>query len=1527
MKRFLLLVVTGVTAATMTAGEASALIRRTGVYTSCNKVAEGTPLADHSLAECNAVTGAVAAYATAWVGAAAGQALQYWNIPITPQGVDTPVDVYIDMIVAHGTAGTGAGSFNGTQLVYAVGAEENYTREDLDAWIDAEIALSKIVAILAPIVPGPISTAVDIMEYTQTAMDAIAVEDIWQNGVSSGRAHEDQINFSYWVSPFQSSIKIWAGVRAAASGAVTGTGVSIAAGRIQELRIEGIDPPVPVVVAGPDSVLPGHIVPFRLSVPGNYEDVRYWVDWDDGQAPEQTGWFRGGDVVELWHTFNNVNSQYLISVKAIERDNLESGYTDHNLLCWDGKPNRVNGVEATDGEHCDKVAITWDPEGLAVYYTVWIESPGMQVSGDLYDTYYFADTAASPGDDRRYYVVAHNSHGESDSYDFDYGHRKDVPEPAFALSAAADPCLVQLDWRGYPGGSGTNTIDYYKIYRSDSDVFGTAEVTDSIPGTCGDCTYDDLPDSSDNYYYWIVASNECGDAAPSDYASVNWSGISPPSPSPIAASDDECGYVEVSWIDISGFSYKVLRDGVYAHTHYVSSPFEDTGAEIGVWHEYEVEAWNTSCSTVVRAGPVLGIRYPYATWPVTMTATEAVYCDKVRLEWTPVPYATQIEIFSDNEPDLGWNDLIATVSGDATSYDDYGAPWDGEVMYYRVVSFTACDPAGTSMSPAVSGNRAQTTIATPSGLAVTDSTTCNTVSVSWDPLADANSYSLYRDASEIMQLTGTSYFDQSATPGVPHSYQITAHTPCFESPLSSSDSGTVVSLPPPPPSNLSATDKTLCDRIEVTWNGVVGAGGYKVIRDGATLVDSLVGTSYLDTLVSASTTYTYEVRSLSLCGEGAGVTDNGRPGKAPVAPAWLLASRGTRADGVELRWGTGTSTAGYTVIRDGSDIGTTIERNFIDRYAVPGVTYLYTARSLTECGESGPSPADSGYIDPAAVMPRIVADDVDLFQDTFPFDGAPTGIGRADMARDILPATSAGILPGDSVCVTVLDTTGLDEDPFYGGAAVYCWVRVNSPDPGAGALGRIGEALVDNPSRWPVADSAWVGGHTWYQVRMDTVFTGPGRNGPVPDEYCVDLNDNLFESGDTVLFFFHTRTALAEEMYWSEFGGLKANMEETVASPMEFQVLPGGGYLNGGTVLYVNDAGDHEAVLTFQNTFRLLGHEEFVDRFDVRGPAACASNSPGGSGAVGGFWQLTPFYDLILWDTGRQRKGTLGDGTGSPEKANDFQLLHDFLEERPDYAAVYICGDEVAGEWKYLNSASAVAFKGLINHNVTTRFHWNTWHEISPLVYGLPPAPFYHAPSRDSFYVQFEFNPDEGLDVLEPTGAATMIMRYDQGPSSTSGAVIMEYGATPFGGGRSVMLSGFGFNRIRDLEATGVPTRAHHLRDILGWFGEPVGDPVDVEPVVPAYVDRLAQNRPNPFNPATTIEFSLRAPARVTLSVYNVRGQLVRVLVDEPRAAGLHKDVSWEGRNDSGQSVASGIYFYRLTTGNFTDTKKMVLLK
>jgi hypothetical protein len=94
-------------------------------------------------------------------------------------------------------------------------------------------------------------------------------------------------------------------------------------------------------------------------------------------------------------------------------------------------------------------------------------------------------------------------------------------------------------------------------------------------------------------------------------------------------------------------------------------------------------------------------------------------------------------------------------------------------------------------------------------------------------------------------------------------------------------------------------------------------------------------------------------------------------------------------------------------------------------------------------------------------------------------------------------------------------------------------------------------------------------------------------------------------------------------------------------------------------------------------------------------------------------------------------------------------------------------------------------------------------------------------------------------------------------------------------------------------------------------------------PVTDAY---LFNNYPNPFNPETTIKFETKAAENVTLEVFNIKGQRIATLVNDVLPAGTHQIV-WNGKDSSNNSVSSGVYFYKLRSGRYTATKKMILMK
>ena len=104
-----------------------------------------------------------------------------------------------------------------------------------------------------------------------------------------------------------------------------------------------------------------------------------------------------------------------------------------------------------------------------------------------------------------------------------------------------------------------------------------------------------------------------------------------------------------------------------------------------------------------------------------------------------------------------------------------------------------------------------------------------------------------------------------------------------------------------------------------------------------------------------------------------------------------------------------------------------------------------------------------------------------------------------------------------------------------------------------------------------------------------------------------------------------------------------------------------------------------------------------------------------------------------------------------------------------------------------------------------------------------------------------------------------------------------------------------------------------------------VAPPIEAGTILPA-ITQLHQNHPNPFNPTTTISFDLVNAGKVTLNVYNIKGGLIRTLASGNYPVGL-SSIVWDGKNKNNKFVSSGIYFYKLNTENYEETKKMMLLK
>ena len=190
--------------------------------------------------------------------------------------------------------------------------------------------------------------------------------------------------------------------------------------------------------------------------------------------------------------------------------------------------------------------------------------------------------------------------------------------------------------------------------------------------------------------------------------------------------------------------------------------------------------------------------------------------------------------------------------------------------------------------------------------------------------------------------------------------------------------------------------------------------------------------------------------------------------------------------------------------------------------------------------------------------------------------------------------------------------------------------------------------------------------------------------------------------------------------------------------------------------------------------------------------------------------------------------------------------------------------------------------------------------------------------------VQYEADKLEFVQVLtdQPLGGSEFAT--PQVLSDAEGKLaLVAYGDVVFDGEVALSLV---FRPTTEIENTVIEITDNQTYDSEFGFNR-LGLPAPVQVQTRPEVFALANNYPNPFNPTTTIKYALPQAADVELTVYNVLGQPVRTLVAEHQSAGRYV-VEWDATNDSGHSLSSGMYFYRLEAGGeFLDFKKMLLLK
>jgi hypothetical protein len=612
----------------------------------------------------------------------------------------------------------------------------------------------------------------------------------------------------------------------------------------------------------------------------------------------------------------------------------------------------------------------------------------------------------------------------------------------------------------------------------------------------------------------------------------------------------------------------------------------------------------------------------------------------------------------------------------------------------------------------------------------------------------------------------------------------------------------------------------------------------------------------------------------------------------------------------------------------------------------------YWYLEVGNCVNHTPSP----YLDNVRVYryetigPQWSSRDLDLLQDEFPGNSGGIGIEawvRADAANDLNPGDDPVIRPGDSAVVTCTSLIGggIQYDG-EGYPLMYAHVRAKYIGCASSCPGHVhpkaaylyGPSLAGTYGRYDSDDGA-----QWTLIQLEEARVGEWPGTPAPDKYAFDLNDSLFTRGYMIEYYFSATDNNNNTSYYPRNAQTRANQTlgtggvvyTGVSYIFEMTCLP----LGCSDILFVDDFHGRGTfwgtVEQYFNSAILaaLPSTEWPERYDVNNPSSLVSNGLQRSATSS---VMTCYYRKVIWDAGNLDVGTIGDGDteAGSDKTNDCQLLVDWMTLHPDSiagAGLWVLGDDVAEDLNNLVSPQALAL--LTTWCGVLPFadpNWGSYYQltggfpvgtVTPPVTGTAGGIF----NGDTWYAFGGCPIVNSFDCLTNAAGAVIAAEYpNYGPHTNIGAAIQNVTTNASNAPIRTMWFGHSFMYVRDTGPNSPPVRNTIVKKVVGWMNDPVNTDITQAEIPKAY--KLNQNFPNPFNPSTTIKFDVRERGHVSLKIYNVAGQLVKTLVDKTMDARSYS-VTWDGTNNHGAKVASGVYFYKMQSKSFNQTKKMVLLR
>lgn len=995
------------------------------------------------------------------------------------------------------------------------------------------------------------------------------------------------------------------------------------------------------------------------------------------------------------------------------------------------------------------------------------------------------------------------------------------------------------------------------------------------------------------YTYSVRACNECGCTNPAASRTVSVRAIPAVPAEPVVSINPACIDEEycLSWTPVAGADRYELRENGGSWQDLGDTTSWCTSQPAMGLFAYELRACNgCGCSSPASAATVSVQSTPSPPAPVNISAGEVCLDEEYCLNWSPVATATMYQ-YSENGS--GWIDIGDTTSL-CLSHDTAG------FYTYRIRAGNGCGFGTASASVAVTVEEA---VESPDQPLVDINPACvnHGYYIEWAQVGGATRYEVRADSGLWVSVGTLTYaFYASSIPGE-HVYEVRACDHCGCSPPSDPVTVAVESVPSAP-AQIQADDSMVCAEqlFCLTWDSVEGADRYEIRDQGGLWFD--VGDTTTACITEESVGgYNYEVRACNHCGcSDPSPTVSVLVSPPPSQPAPPTAQPNPVCAGQEvcLEWSALPGVDNYQLRRDSglwNDLGDTNRTCLaLDTFG----DYLFELRACDECGCSLPSDPLLVTVPAAIAAPEQVSisDDTLCVGAEYCLNWASVeGAESYEIRVNAEAWTSAGL--DTSICYT---PTAAGDYHYQVRACGPCGCGAPGPEAAVSILDRPGQ-----PSQ-PTADT---------------------------DTACV--------GGDVCLTW--TPTTGAAYYQLREVGGMWLDVADSLrycfsrSSPGDYRFV----------IRACNDCGCSDEspvrIVTFEPRPGIPGAPIIVSSPICTGSELCMQWAPVG-GATSYEWQQDngPWIDVgaetmhclpsaPMGEHQYRVRACAGCGCGDPGPAKtvDIGTTPGALD------SVIVSTDPVCQDGEF-----CLTWPALINAKV---------YHVS-----VDNGPWTSVGSSRSY-----------CDTLIDSENHSFYVRgcNDCGCGNPAPEVILS--PQPLPGRPSLTNCGFDGSQLRMSWTTATNAVDYRIyRDGSQWMATS-GTTLVVTPdyggehsfyiraandcgpgessdtclvTLPTGVDdphdhkalpgefSLGQNYPNPFNPETRIDFALPRGGTVRIEVVNMLGRTVRVVVDRPMPAGYHS-VVWDGTDQRGRVVSSGVYFYRMQAGAFRASRKMLLMR